>query len=123
MDFELDASHHSYIKINVRGMVEKPGFISAISQLMSHPDYLNKHSYWDFTQANMGLTISDLKEIAGVLKLYKPEQKEFANRSALLVHGKLISAMAQMFVSMSNQLSFKYRVFTDPKDAETYLCS
>ncbi|WDP89033.1 MAG: hypothetical protein HUN04_04525 [Desulfobacter sp.] len=123
MAFELDSPHDKYIKIKVSGVIEKATLISAISQLMNHPEYTDKHSYWDFTNASMGLTISDLNEIAGVLKLYKPGTKNFADKSALVVPGTLTSAMAEMFVKMSNVLPFKYRVFTEPNDAIEFLCS
>jgi len=119
--FELDASHSIYIKMRVTGIVDKPGLISAISELMQHPEYLDKHSFWDFTQANLGLSISDLNEIVGILRLYKPRQKEFANRSSILVTGPMTSAIVDMFVKMTALLPFNYRVFNDAKEAEAFL--
>ena len=123
MVFELDASNAKYIKIIVSGMVTKPYLISAISQLMQHSEYIDKHSFWDFTDARMGLSIEDLKEIVGILRLYKPKQKNFANKSALLVSGEMNKAMVNVFATMTKLLPFKYRVFTDWKQAEAYVSS
>ncbi len=123
MEFTLDASHEKYIKTTVSGMVTKPYLISAISQLMQHPEYIDKHSLWDFSEANMGISIEDLQEIVGILRLYKPKQKNFANKSALLVPGQMNNAMVNLFVTMSKLLPIKYRVFKDWNKAEEYLCS
>ena len=71
MEYQLDASHNKYIKVTVSGIIEKVGFIAAISELMQHSEYLNKHSLWDLSNSTVGLTIGDLKEIAGVLRLFK----------------------------------------------------
>ena len=123
MNFSLDASHDIYIKMTVTGIVDKAGLIAAISELMQHAEYLDKHSFWDFTGANMGLSISDLSEIVGILRLYKPQQKEFANKSSILVTGPMTSAMVNVFVKMTALLPFKYRVFNDEKKAEAFLCA
>ena len=123
MEFELDASHQKYIKITLSGLVMKPELISVMAKILQHPEYLDKHTFWDLTEASMGLSITDLKEIVGVLRLYKPERKDFANRAAMLVSGKLNSAMLEMFVTMSKLLPIKYRVFNDWDKAEAYICS
>ncbi|MBA3011970.1 MAG: hypothetical protein KKF12_05400 [Proteobacteria bacterium] len=123
MEFELDSSHEKYIKITITGLIVKPELISVMAQLLQHPEYLDKHTLWDLREANMGLSIGDLKEIIGVLRLYKPQKKDFANKTALFVPGKFNSAMAEMFVAMSKLLPIKYRVFNDLKQAESYLCS
>ncbi len=123
MDFTLDTSHEKYIKIKVSGMVTKSYFISAVSQLVQHPEYIDKHSFWDFTEASMGISIEDLHEIVGILRLYKPKQKNFANRSALLVPGQMNHAMVNVFATMTKLLPFKYKVFKDWDKAEAYLCS
>ncbi len=122
MKFTLDATHDKYIKIVVSGLVVKPELISVISQLMQHPDYLDKHSFWDFTESNMGLSIGDLQEIVGVLRLYKPKQKNFADKSALLVSGQMNSAMVNVFATMAKVLPFKYKVFKDKDSALSFLC-
>ncbi len=121
MDFELDAAHEKYIKITVLGMVVKAELISTISQLLQHPEYLDKHSYWDFREATMGLSIGDLSEIVGILRLYKPKQKQFANKSALLVSGQMNSAMVNVFATMTKMLPFKYRVFKDKEHVLSFL--
>jgi hypothetical protein len=123
MDFKLDASHKKYIKITISGLVMKPALISVMAKILQHPEYLDKHTFWDLTEASMGLSIADLKEIVGVLRLYKPERKNFADRAAMLVSGKLNSAMLEMFVTMSKLLPIKYRVFNDWDKAEAYICS
>ncbi|WP_022666785.1 hypothetical protein [Desulfospira joergensenii] len=123
MDFTLDPSHEKYIKITISGLIVKSQLITVMSEILHHPQFLEKHTYWDLTQGSMGLSIGDLKEIIGVLRLYKPEKKNFADRSSLLVPGKMNKAIAEMFVTMAKVLPFKYRVFNDPEKAEAYLIS
>ncbi len=123
MDFTLDASHEKYIRIIISGMVVKSEIISAISQLLQHPEYLDKHSYWDFRKATMGLSINDLSEIVGILRLYKPKQKQFANKSALLVSGEMNSAMVNVFATMTKMLPFNYKVFSNKDHALSFLSS
>ncbi len=123
MEFKFDATNNDYIKINVSGLLVKSEIISVISQLLQHPEYLDKHSYWDLRKATMGLSIADLSEIIGILHLYKPRQKQFANKSALLISGQMNTAMANVFVTMTKMLSFNYRVFKDKEHVLSYLCS
>ena len=123
MNYDLDASHEKYIKISISGIVDKSSLVAAISELMQHSDYIQKHSFWDFYEATMGLTIGDLKEIAGVLKLYKPKEKEFANKSAIIVPGEMHKAMVDLFITMTKLLPFEYKVFNDLERAEAFLCS
>jgi len=123
MDFTIDATHNEYIKIIVSGVVVKSEIISTISQLLQHPEYLEKHTYWDFREATMGLSIGDLGEIVGILRLYKPKQKQFANKSALLVSGQMNSAMVNVFATMTKMLPFNYKVFKDEDQALSFLCS
>ncbi len=122
MEFKIDASHNKYIKIVVSGLVSKTEIISAISELIQHPEYMNKHSFWDFRLATMGLSIGDIHEVVGILSLFKPNQKPFANKSALLVSGQMNSAMAKVFTTMTKLLPFKYKVFKDKVTAVSYLC-
>ncbi len=123
MKFKIDASHDKFIKIMVSGLVVKTELISAISQLLQHPEYLDKNSYWDFREAEMGLSIGDLNEIVGILRLYKPKQKKFANKSALLVSGQMNSAMVEVFATMTKSLPFRYKVFKDKGLALSFICS
>lgn len=121
MEVDLDWSHDRYVKITVSGLLVKPGLIALMSEILQHPDYTKKHTFWDLRDTKMGLSISDLKEIVGVLKLYRPGEGSFADRSALLVPGKMNNAMAQMFVTMTRLLPIKYRVFTERDAAENFL--
>jgi len=123
MEAELDSSHAQYIKITITGLIVKPELISVMAKILQHPEYLDKNTLWNLRKANMGLSIWDFKEIVGVLRLYKPERKSFADKAALLVPGQFNSAMAEMFVTMSKLLPIKYRVFNDWDKAEDYLCS
>ncbi len=123
METELDLSHPEYIKVMISGLIVKPELISLMGEILQHPQYQEKHTLWDFRQASLGLSIGDLKELVGIMKLYKPENKKFADRSALLVPGKFNSAIAEMFVSMTRLLPVKYHVFNDYDSAEAYLLS
>lgn len=121
MEYQLDASHARYIRMTVTGMVEKKGLTDAMSELMGHADYSDKHTLWDFTRAAMGLSLSDLGEIAGVLRLYKTRNKKFASKSALVVPGLMDMSMAKIYVSLSQLLPFDYRVFQSIEDALDFL--
>ncbi len=123
MEYVLDASNKKYIKVTVSGIVDKSNLVAAMSELMQHSEYIKKHSFWDFYEATIGLTIGDLKEIAGVLKLYKPKIKDFANKSAIVVPGEMHKAMVDLFITMTKLLPFEYKVFNDRKKAEAFLYS
>ncbi len=123
MEHDLNASPKQYIEITVSGRVYKEGLISAISELMNHPDYTQKHTLWNFYEFSVGLSIGDLKEITGVLSLYKPEDKNFANKSAIVVPGEMHKAMVDLFIAMSKFLPFKYKVFKDKEKAKDFLQS
>jgi len=123
MEYELDASHNKYIKVTVSGIIEKVSLIAAISELMQHSEYLSKHTLWDLSNSTVGLTIGDLKEIAGVLRLFKPKEKNFANKSAIVVPGQMHKAMVDLFITMANRLPFKYKAFNDNEEAIAFLKS
>ncbi len=123
MDHSLDDSHPDYILIQVSGIVDKKGIVAAMSEVFTHPDYHCKHSLWDFNRAVMGLSIGDLREISGVLKLFKPPKKNFANRVALVVPMVMEMNMAKVFLSISKFLPFDYRVFETKKQALPFLTS
>lgn len=121
MDYELDNSHPLYIEMTVTGIVHKAGMIAALSELLRHPEYISKHTLWDFTGASMGLSIGDLKEIAGVLRLYKPGTKNFHSRSALLVPSMMELSMVKLYISISKLLPFDYKAFSDREEALAFL--
>ena len=123
MTYKIDASHEKYITITVSDVLERANLVAAISELMHHPEYLTKHSFWDLTEATMGLTLGDLTSIASALSHFKPKEKNFANKSAIVVPGQMHKAMGDVFISMAKHLPFKYRVFNDKKKAATFLCS
>ena len=119
----LDASHNKYIKMTVPGSVTKAVLGDAISDLMTHEEYVHKHVLWDFSESSMGLNISDLREIIGILRLYQPKGKNFAAKSAIVVPGVMHKAMVDMFITMSKMLPFKYAAFRDMESAIRFLVS
>ena len=121
MQTDLDWSHDRYVRITVSGTMTKSDLVRVMARLLQHPDYTKKNAFWDLRDGTMGLSIADLREIVGVLKLYRPDTEAFADRSALLVPGKLHHAMAQMFVTMARFLPVKYKVFNDWEAAEKFL--
>ncbi len=123
MGYTLDASHNDYLKITINGIIDKRTTVSAMSELMQHPEYTVKHSYWDCTNASLGLTIGDIKEIVGILRLYKPNVKGFANKSVFVVPGEFNKAMVDLFISMTKLLPWHYRVFKEHESAVKYLTS
>lgn len=122
MIYQLNDSHSSYLQIIVTGVVEKTSLLDAMSALMRHPDYHHKHSLWDFSCATtMGLSMDDMKELVGILKLFKTEDKAFANKAAMLIPDHLHQAMATIFVSLSTLLPFEYKIFQTREAAINFL--
>lgn len=122
MGYTIDDSHPDYIRVTVTSVLDKSTVLAAMSKLVNHPDYTIKHSLWDLSEATMGLTLQDLKEIIGVMRLYRTP-KRFANKSSLLVSGTMESAMVKVFIGMSTLLPFEYKAFTCFADAEKFLKS
>ncbi len=120
METKLDWTHNTYVKITISGLLVKPELISLMADILKHPNYPTRHTFWDLRHCGMGLSIVDLKEITGVLKLYRPE-KNFADKAALLVPGKMNSAMAEVFVTMTKLLPIKYKVFSNWEKAKDYV--
>ncbi|MCP3873986.1 MAG: hypothetical protein GY699_12620 [Desulfobacteraceae bacterium] len=123
MEYDLNTSIEKYIEVTVSGLVDKTGLIAAISELMNHPDYTQKNTLWNFYESSIDLNIGDLKEISEVLSFYKPEDKKFANKSAIVVPGEMHKAMVDLFISMSKFLPFKYKAFRDKEKAKAFLQS
>jgi len=122
VDYPLDDTHKKYIKIIVTGPLEKNRIIHAMKALMTHPEFKIKHSFWNLKGASQGgIDILDIREIVGVLRLYRPKEKDFANKSAFLVSGGVNKSLINIYITMANLLPFKYRVFTDQDEARRFL--
>ncbi|MFO7883247.1 MAG: hypothetical protein R6U68_00355 [Desulfobacteraceae bacterium] len=80
METELDLSHPEYIKVMISGLIVKPELISLMGEILQHPQYQEKHTLWDFRQASLGLSIGDLKELVGIMKLYTATFWYLSNR-------------------------------------------
>ncbi len=122
MGYIIDRSHDKYIKITVSGLADKETLLKAAAEVLQDPEYTVKNTMWLFSEAKLGLDIADLKELAGIFSLYKPEVKEFANKSAIVLSGRLLTAMGEIFVTMTKLLPVRYKVFNDIKAAEAFLC-
>ena len=93
-----------------------------MGELINHPDYSKKNSLWDLTQALQGnIAMSDIKEIIGFLRLYRPKGKSFSNKGAFLVSSNVNKALINIYITLSKMLPFKYRVFTEQIEAEHFL--
>ena len=112
MDYQLNTSQPAYIQIVVTQVVKKTSLVNAMSDVFQHPEYPFKHSLWDFSAATgMGLNIGELREIIGMLRLFRPRGNNFANKVALVVPNHLHRAMAGIFISLATLLPFEYKVF------------
>ena len=121
MGHTLNADNSTYIRMTVQGLLDKAAAMAAMDELLAHPEYPVKHTLWDLRAARMGLSIQDLREIAGILKLYTPPSKDFANKAAFVINNRMELAMANIFISLSAFLPFKYKAFPKIEPAETYL--
>lgn len=121
MEYLIESHLKNCLKINITGQMDKQTILAAMDELIHHPDFYEKHSLWDLTTAQMALSLQDLKEIAGVMKLFKPEKPDFANKSAFLVSGRMNLAMANIFITLATLLPFEYKAFSDLEKARDYL--
>ncbi len=121
MPYSIKNHHQNYLEIVVKGLFDKKSALAAMNELLNHPEYYDKNSLWNFSSAQVGLSLMDLKEIAGVMKLFIPKQKQFADKVALFVSGRVHLGIANIFVTLSTLLPFKYKAFSDIKKAKAYL--
>ena len=122
MDYTLDHTHQDYIRMTVSGFMNKHDLLEAMKELITHPDYSTKHTLWDMTDVDRGtIGMADVKEIIGFLRLYKPKEKNFANKSVFFVSNDMNKAFIDLFITMSKMLPFKYKVYTSEDEAVAYL--
>lgn len=121
MGYRLEPDHNSYLHIILEGRLDKATALAAMNDLMIHPEYPVKNTLWDFDKVQMGLNLQDIGEIVGILRLYKPVNKKFANRVAFLVKNQMELAMANVFIAGTALLPFKYKAFTDLNKARRFL--
>ena len=122
-DYQFDSSHEKYIKITVSGILTKEEIIATMTELMQHPEYSYKHSLWAFSKFSMGLSIENLKEIADIVRDYKPKGINPALKSAIVVPGKVYKEIAVLFIKAATEQPFNYQAFTDKDAAISFLCS
>ena len=121
LEYFISNEHNRYLRITVTGILSKNSMIKAIRDTMTHPEYNCKHSFWDCSDASMGMSLIDLKEIVGIFRLYKPEKSTFANRVAILLTGNMNEAMVSLLIPMTRVLPFKFKLFTNHEKAEKFL--
>lgn len=120
MGFALE-QHDHYLEIVFDGILVKQTILESLNQLLNHPEYYEKHSLWNMSASRLGFSIGDAKEIIGVMHLFKPKQKHFANKSVLLVSGPMGLSMVRMFTEMAQDLPFEFSVFSDHSQARAHL--
>ena len=123
MGYRIDSGQTRYIQVTVDGVLDRETALAELNDVLTRPDYPDRHTLWDFTGANMGLNIQDIEEITGVLRLYRPAGPGFANRVALVVSGRMELAMANIFIAAAKLLPFKYKAFLDLNAARTFASS
>lgn len=122
MGYELNVSHETYIEVTANELITKDELIKAISMLMLHDEYTEKHVLWNFSEASWKVNIGDLREVLGVVRLYKPET-EFANKSAIVVPDDINRALVEVFIMMTRLLPFDCKVFRKKEDAVGFISS
>ncbi len=120
MGFALEPHDH-YLEVVFDGVLVKHTVLSSINQLLNHPEYYEKHSLWNMTDSRVGFSMTDIKEIIGVMRLFSPKKADFANRSALLVAGQVNVSLAEIVIEMARSLPFDFKVFSDPSRAKKHL--
>ncbi len=120
MGFALEPHDH-YLEIVFDGVLVKQTVLSSLNQLVNHPEYYEKHSLWNLSDIRVGFSMSDIKEIIGVMRLFTPKQADFANRSAFLVSGQVNISLAEIVVEMARTLPFDFKVFSDSSSARAHL--
>lgn len=107
----------------MNGYLTKYEMLTAILEVMRHPDYHHKHSFWDCTDAMMRMSLFDLKEIVDTFKSYQPQGENFANKIAVLISGNMNKAIMDIFIPMTKVLPFHFKAFTIQDELEKFLCS
>ena len=121
MTHSIDNQHTAYQLVTLTGTLTKESIMCAVNDLMKHPDYYTKHSLWDFTAASSGFSIEDLYDFVSMMRLFIPQESNFANKSALVVSGQLNRSLADMYVEISGALPFEYKVYADINAAQNFL--
>lgn len=114
-------THDHYLEVVCDGLLIKHTVLSSLNQLLNHPEYYEKHSLWDLSAIRVGCSMSDVKEIIGVMRLFSPKQADFANRSAWLVSGQINLSLAEMIIEMAKTLPFDFKIFSDSSRAREHL--
>ncbi len=123
MGYLLNPDHTDYIEIIVHGLLDRKTAVAALDEVLSHPQYPVKHTLWNLTLSQNGLSVKDLMEIAGILKQFTPPAKHFANKSALLVKNRMEIAMVNLIGSAAAFLPVRYKTFLNFDKARAYLTS
>lgn len=101
--------------------MNKDSLLTAISDLMQHPNYHDRHSFWDCTCATLEMSIFDFTEIVNILKPYTPPGRHFKNKVAILLEGEMNKAIMTFFISWTKMLPFNFQVFTKRDDLITFI--
>jgi hypothetical protein len=113
--------HDHYLEVVFNGLLVKQTVLSSLNRLLNHPEYYEKHSLLNFSDIRVGVSMNDIKEILGVMRLFSPKKADFANRSAWLVAGQVNRSLAEMIIEMAKTLPFDFKVFSDSSRARGHL--
>ncbi len=119
--YEIDNQHECFLEIVIRGEITKHIFLATLSELVNHPEFYEKHILLNILNAQIALNFAEMKEIAGVMRLYTFQEKITSKKFAVLASGAFTVSVAQMGIDLFSYLPLEYNTFNDSDDAINFL--
>ena len=100
---------------------ELRAILGVIADLFDMPENLEMDVIWVFKGGFSKITFDELYKIRDFVKENVPENEKPDKRTAVVIESGFLSAMADIFSRISDNLSLKYKVFSDLPSAEEWL--
>jgi len=95
--------------------------MDSLARLFTMPEYLNKNVIWRFRAGPLKTTYNELYKLKDFIQNYFPDNAKSDKRVAIVVETGLYAAMAAEYTKIVADLPLNFRVFTDMKNAETWI--
>jgi hypothetical protein len=120
MSFEMELLPEARLaRVTARGRIDFDTSIAAMRELASRPGYQPRFGVLaDFRGVSYSPSLSDLR---GFLAAFKEIRSSYQGRLALVVDGKLHTALAKTACALGRLVRFEMRCFHDPELAGAWL--
>lgn len=119
--YEINNQHDCFLEIIIQGDITKHIFLATLSELVNHPEFYEKHLLLNILNAQIALNFAEMKEVAGVMRLYTFQENMTSKKFAVLASGAFTLSVAQMGIDLFSYLPLEYSTFIDPEDAINFL--